>query len=30
MTETEQSLMIVYAIEGYSKRHKLSEKDKNA
>jgi hypothetical protein len=29
-TECEQNLMIVYAVEGYSQRHKLMEKDKNA
>ena len=26
-TEREQNLMIVYAVEGYSQRHKLPEKD---
>ena len=26
-TEREQNLMIVYAVEGYSQRHKMPEKD---
>ena len=26
-TEREQNLMIVYAVEGYSQRHNLPEKD---
>jgi len=26
-TEREQNLMIIYAVEGYSQRHKLPEKD---